>query len=389
MRHKYLALLVAGMLVGSLLAAACAPDAAPPEEENGAPSEEPEEEEEEEEAPSQPEGEVYSWDLQAIWPAGFQSFVACNQALMDMEAASGGRLDITLHPAGAIVPAYEILDAVDTGALDGQVSGISAQFGKFATAMFFDKYPAGPSAYEMYIWLQEGGGMELWQELYDRNDINVTVIGALGASAAENFGWFNEPITSLDDFDGLKFRTQGTWGDVLTSLGASVVTMPGGEVYESAQRGVIDAFEYSTPAVDLSAGFPEIRNVMMEPGIHAPTAIYDLIVNTDSWNELPADLKALVKMGTTAGSMYVLANTDYLDMIAYQELLDMGIEVHSLPDDVIDEIVVVANEFWDEMAADDPFFAEVLQSQRDFLRDFRAMQNLKQPDPRLLDWPQD
>lgn len=386
MKSKYLALILAGMLVGALLAA-CAPEAAAPAgEEGGATTEQPAQEEEQ--APAQAEGKVYSWDLQSIWPAGFQSHVECDRAIQKMNASSGGRLDITLHPAGAIVPAYEVLDAVDAGALDGEVSGISSQFGKFATAMFFDKYPAGPSAYECYVWLYQGGGMALWQELYDMNNINVTVVGVLGASQAENFGWFNEPVTSLNDFKGLKFRTQGTWGDVLTSLGASVVTMPGGEVYESAQRGVIDAFEYSTPAVDLSAGFPEIRHVMMEPGIHAPTALYDLIVNTDSWNELPDDLKALVSMGCEAGSMYVLAATDYADMIAYQELLDMGIDVESLPTDVIEEIVVVANEFWDDMAAEDPFFAEVLESQRDFLRAFRAMQNLKQPDPALLDWPQ-
>jgi TRAP-type mannitol/chloroaromatic compound transport system substrate-binding protein len=387
MKPRYLALLLVGMLVGALLVA-CAPEAAPSSGggEQGGTTQQPAEEEEQ--APTQAEGKVYKWDLQSIWPAGFQSHVECDRAIQKMNAASGGRLDITLQPAGAIVPAYEVLDAVDSGALDGEVSGISSQFGKFATAMFFDKYPAGPSAYECYVWLYQGGGMELWQELYDMNNINVTVVGVLGSSQAENFGWFNKPVTSLNDFKGLKFRTQGTWGDVLTSLGASVVTMPGGEVYESAQRGVIDAFEYSTPAVDLSAGFPEIRHVMMEPGIHAPTALYDLIVNTDSWNELPDDLKALVSMGCEAGSMYVLAATDYADMIAYQEIVDMGIDVESLPNDVIEEIVIVANEFWDKLAAEDPFFAEVLESQRSFLHDFRAMQNLKQPDPKLLDWPQ-
>jgi TRAP-type mannitol/chloroaromatic compound transport system substrate-binding protein len=384
-KKQYLALLLVGVLIGALIGAACAPEAAAPEEEEGAPAPE---EEEEEAAPAQPDGKVYKWDLQSIWPAGFQSHIECDKVIQRINAASGGRLEITLHPGGAIVPAYEILDAVDSGALDGEVSGISSQFGKFATAMFFDKYPAGPSAYETYVWLYQAGGMELWQELYDMNNINVHVIGVIGASQAENFGWFNEPVDSLNDFKGLKFRTQGTWGDVLTSLGASVVTMPGGEVYESAQKGVIDAFEYSTPAVDLSAGFPEIRKVMMEPGIHAPTAIYDIIVNQDSWDELPPDLQELVNLGCQAGAIYVLAATDYADGIAYQEIVDMGIEVERLPDDVIEEIVVVANEFWDDMAKDDPFFAEVLKSQRDFLRGFRAMQDLKQPNPALLNWPQ-
>ena len=384
MKRRFLLLLLVGTMIGALLATACAPEAAAPEEEEAAPAEE----EEEEAEPAAPAAKTYKWDLQAVWPAGFMSFVACADVIDRINEASGGRLEMTLHPAGSIVPTYEILDAVDAGALDGQVSGISAQFGKFATAMFFDKYPAGPNAYESYVWLYHAGGMELWQELYDTNDINVHVVGVMGASQAENFGWFDEPVTSLDDFKGLKFRTQGTWGDVLTSLGCSVVTIPGGEVYESAQRGVIDAFEYSTPAVDRSAGFPEIRNVMMEPGIHAPTALYDLIINKDSWNELPDDLKVLVELGCQAGAAWVLTATDYQDMIAFTEIVDMGIQVETLPDDVIAEIVVISNEMWDEMAKDDPMFAKVLKSQRDFLRDFRALQDLKQPDPALLGWPQ-
>ena len=329
-----------------------------------------------------------TWDMQTPWPTGFQAHVACNAAVQNIVAASSGRLQITVHPGGAIVPTNEVLDAVDAGALDGEVAGISTQFGKFPAAMFFDKYPAGPNAYEMYLWLYQAGGMELWQELYDINNINVHVVGTIGASQAESFGWFDNPVTSLNDFKGLKFRTQGTWGDVLTSLGASVVTIPGGEVYEAAQRGVIDAFEYATPAVDLSAGFWEIKPILMEPGIHAPTCMYDFIVNTDEWNKVPEDLQKLIELGCEAGCMSVLTVTDYQDILAFQELRDKGIQVYSLPDDVIKEIVAVSNEMWDKMAKDDPFFAKVLQSQRSFLQDFRAMQTLKDPDTSLLGWPQ-
>jgi len=387
MTRKLLMVLVSVMVIAGLVLAGCAPEAAPPEEEEEEEEAAPEEEEEEEEEAA-PEVEVIKWDVQAIWPAGFMSYVSCEDVIKRINVASGGRLEITLYPSGAIVPGYEIFDAVDSHALDGQVSGISAQFGKFATAMFFDKYPAGPNVLEIYTWLYQGGGLELWQELYDMNDINMHVVGPIGCSQAENFGWFPEKITSLDDFKGLKFRTQGTWGDVLTTLGASVVTMPGGEVYESAQRGVIDAFEYSTPAVDMSAGFHEIQPVMMEPGIHAPIALYDFIVNKDAWNELPDDLKVLVELGCQAGATWVLTDTDYQDIAAFKALQDYGTEVGVLPDEVVKEIVIVANEIWDEMAAEDPFFAKVLKSQRDFLKDYRAMYSMKQVDSALLGWPQ-
>jgi len=383
MKRKIVMLVLSLAVIASLVIVGCAAEeAAPPEEEAVPP-----EEEEEEAPPAAPEAEIFEWTAQAIWPAGFTSYKDSEEVLRRINVASGGRLNIKLVPAGAIVPAYEILDAVASGAVDAEVSGISAEFGKFPSAMFFDKYPAGPNAFELYTWLYKAGGLELWQELYDSNGINVHVVGPMGASQAENFGWFPKPITSLDDFKGLKFRTQGTWGDVLTALGCSVVTMPGGEVYEAAQRGVIDAFEYSTPSVDLSAGFHELRPVMMEPGIHAPIALFDFKVNKDRWNELPDDLKMLVEIGCQAGATYMLCSADYADIGAFQELLDYGVDVEYLPDDVVEEIVRISNEMWDEMAADDPFFAKVLKSQRDFLRGYRQLQALKQPDPTMLNWP--
>ncbi len=384
MKRKIGLLLLSLAVVFSLVVVGCAPEeAAPPEE--GAP---PPEEEEEEAPPAAPEAETFEWTAQAIWPAGFTSYKDSEEVLRRINVASGGRLNIKLVPSGAIVPAYEILDAVAAGAVDAMVSGISAEFGKFATAMFFDKYPAGPSAWETYVWLYKGGGMELWQELYDMNGINVHVVGPMGASSAENFGWFPKPITSLRDFKGLKFRTQGIWGDVLTELGCSVVTMPGGEVYEAAQRGVIDAFEYSTPSVDWSAGFHELRPVLMEPGMHAPQSLFDFKVNGERWNELPDDLKQIVEIGCQAGAVYMLASADYDDLAGFENIKDYGIEVAYLPEEVQLEIVRISNEIWDKMAKEDPFFAKVLQSQRDFLEKYRSLMALKQPNPALMEWPQ-
>jgi len=382
MRKRYLAMLATTCLGAVMLLSACAPHTTPPPAESS-----PSPEDELSSSPTVSVEEPIHWDIQSVWPAGFLCHELCAKVFQKMEDASGGRLDITYHPAGAIVPANEALDAVDSGALDGCTTAICTQFGKNPAAMFFDKYPAGPNTYELYVWLYEDGGLDLWQELYDRIGYNVHVVGPMGSNTAENFGWFDKPIKSLDDFKGLKFRTQGVWGDILTSLGTSVVTMPGGEVYEAAQRGVIDAFEFATPAVDYSAGFYEIRKVLMEPGIHAPTSLDDLTINQDRWDELPDDLKAIVEMGAQAGALSRLAATDYADILAMDALQDKGVVVETLPDEVIEQIIVVANQKWDEIAKEDPFFAKCLESQREFLRKFRAMHKVKEPDPYMLDWP--
>jgi len=380
MNKRLVSMLLAVCLLVAIPLAACAPAEAPDSEGAAAPEDEAKE-------PAASTAEPIKWDVQSVWPSGFLCHEECAKVFQKINDASGGRLVITYHPAGAIVPANQALDAVDSGALDGSTTAVCTQFGKHPAAMFFDKYPAGPNTYELYVWLYEAGGMELWQKVYDTIGYNVHVVGPVGSNTAESFGWFDEPITSLDDFVGLKFRTQGVWGDILTSLGASVVNMPGGEVYESAQRGVIDAFEFATPAVDYSAGFYEIKSVLMEPGIHAPTSLDDFTVNQDSWNALPDDLKAIVEMGAQAGALGRLAATDYADVLAMVKIQEEGVTVEVLPDEVIEEIIVIANGMWDEMAEEDELFAECLKSQRDFLRDFRALHEVKEPNPYDMNWP--
>jgi len=386
MKNRIVMLVLSVALVASLFIIACAPEeAAPPLEEAAPPAED---EEEEEAPPAAPETETIEWTCQAVYPAGFSLYNHAATIVDRINAASGGRLHIELLPSGAIVPAYEVIDGISSGALDSGIATSCTGFGKFASIMFFDKYPAGPSAWEEYVWLYKGGGMELYQELLDQNNINIHAVGPIGAISAESFGWFPEVITSLDDFKGLKFRTQGIWGDVLNELGCSVVAIPMGEVYEAAQRGVIDAFEMATPAVDWSAGFHELRPVLMQPGIHAPDSLMDFSVNKDCWNELPDDLKQLVEIGCQAGAVYMLASADYEDIEGFENIKDYGVEVAYLPEEVQLEIVRISNEMWDRMAEEDPFFAKVLESQRDFLESYRGMMELKQPDPTLMEWPQ-
>jgi len=384
MKNRIVMLVLSVALIASLFIIACAPEEAAPPLEEEAPSAE----EEEEAPPAVPEAETIEWTCQAVYPAGYTLYNHATTIVDRINAASGGRLRIELLPAGAIVPAYEVIDAISSGALDSGIATSCTGFGKFASIMFFDKYPAGPSAWEEYVWLYKAGGMELYQELLDQNNINIHAVGPIGAISAESFGWFPEVITSLDDFKGLKFRTQGIWGDVLNELGCSVVSTPMGEVYEAAQRGVIDAFEMATPAVDWSAGFHELRPVLMQPGIHAPDSLMDFSVNKDCWNELPDDLKQLVEIGCQAGAVYMLASADYEDIEGFENIKDYGVEVAYLPEEVQLEIVRISNEMWDRMAEEDPFFAKVLESQRDFLESYRGMMELKQPDPTLMEWPQ-
>ena len=189
----------------------------------------------------------------------------------------------------------------------------------------------------------------------------------------------------MDTFKGMKFRTAGIWGDMLTAAGAAVVTMPGGEIYESMQRGVLDAFEFSTPGVDFAAGFHELGAYAHGPGVHAPMSAFEFLIHNDTWNKMPADLKAILTHACAANFITSLAMVDYGDTLGMQQLTDYGTQFVSLPESVQIGIVKIANAKYDQIAAGDPFFARVLKSQREFLTAYRAMKSFAQPNPNLME----
>jgi TRAP-type mannitol/chloroaromatic compound transport system substrate-binding protein len=325
------------------------------------------------------------WKLQGPFPAGMSITYGATEFAKKVEAMSGGRLKVKAFPGGAVVPPLKEFDAVKKGTLDAHFSATHYHTSQVGLAGdLFNLYPGGPSPMEFAVWVYEGGGLALWQELYDRHNYPVVALGPMGYTSAELFGWFKKPIESLEDFKGMKFRTAGIWGEILTELGAAVVQLPGGEIFESMKRGVLDAFEFSTPGVDFSTGFHQLGAYMVGPGIHAPMSAFELLVNKNSWEELTPDLQAIVRTAAEATSLRMLCYIDHDDVLAMDKLKEYGVKFHKLPDEVQKEVVKKANELYDRKAKEDPFFDKVLNHQRAFLKKYRAYKDFCQPDPNLM-----
>jgi len=380
-RKQFLVLIVAAIAIASLVIAGCAPEVAPPAEEGAPPPEE------EEKPPAAPEEEVIEWRLQAPFPTGMSLYYGAREVSKYITEMSGGRLTVKDFPASAIVPALTEMHAVHEGVLDASFTATHYHTSELGlSGDLFNLWPAGFSPEESMAWIYEGGGLELMQEMYDRKGLNIHEVGPCGFTAAELFGWYNKPMTSLQEFKGLKFRTAGIWGEMVTELGGAVVTCPGGEIYQNMERGVLDAFEYSTPGMDWSAGFHELGVYMHGPGIHAPQSMFELIVNQDKWDELSPELKAIVTHAAEAITARMWAFSDYEDTLGMDKLKAYGTEFVYLPEDIQNEVVKIANAKYDEIAAEDPFFAEVLESQRDFIKKYRDFKAFCQPDPDLMTW---
>ena len=242
--------------------------------------------------------------------------------------------------------------------------------GKAPAAQFFTGVPFGLTADEINAWTNRGGGLELWREVYA--PFNIYPIPA-GNTGTQMFGWFNKEINSLEDIKGLKMRIPGIGGEVLERAGGISVTLPGGELFTALQTGVIDATEWVGPYNDLTFGFQQAAKYYYYPGWHEPGSMLELLINQDEWNALPRHLQVIIETAAKAVNQDILDEYTARNNKALRELVDVhGVELRKLPDDVIAEFKVIANDILEENAAKDATVNKVYQSYKKFKEEVSA-----------------
>jgi len=293
-----------------------------------------------------------------------------------MEAMQGHGIEFRLYDANKLVPTLGIFDAVSAGKIDAGFAFPSYWLGKVPAAAVFGAVPFGPEAPEILAWLQEGGGLELWREIYAKRDLVPVPCGALPPEAA---GWFREPIETVDDLRGLKIRYAGLGGKVLEKLGASATQIPAGDIFVSLERGVIDATEYSMPAVDRNLGFHKVAKHYYFPGWHQPSSMLELIVHKPTWDALAPHQKAAIETACGATAMWEMARglSVQADALAFFE--SEGVTIHEWPDAVLAAMRTATDELLAEMSAEDADFARALESLRAFQESQKPWSSIAYP----------
>ena len=289
-----------------------------------------------------------------------------------VEQMSGGRLELTLHDAGEIVPATKIYDAVKDGLLDFGLNTPAYQKGKYPAGDLFYTLPAGILEFnDLILWLYGGGGKELEQEMYG----NELIVFPLGLTPPEQI-WSKRPINTLDDIKGLKIRAAGLSMDLWEKLGASVVLLVGGEVLPALQRGMIDATEFLEPSFDYTMGLHEVCKYRFGPPIHMSNNIFQLLIKTKSWEALPDDLKAIVEKGAMAATFQGYADFWQSSIEFNRKIEEYGTVTTKLSKEDQERARKLGMEIINEKAAKNPYFKKVWESQKAFLDKYRPYNNL-------------
>ena len=319
--------------------------------------------------------ETYTLRLAETWGPNSPILGETTRHMASMaEKMSGGRLQFRIDSSNKHKAPFGIFDMVKAGQYDMGHTASYYYKGSIPNAMYFTTVPFGMIAPEQYAWFYYGGGMELMEKVYRPHGLLSFPGGNTGNQMG---GWFREEINSLEDLKGLKMRTPGFAGEVMSELGVAVTNLPPGELYTALERGTVDAVEWGGPALDFQMGFHQIAKYYYS-GWQEPGAEVQFLINKKTWEELPKDLQEILRvaMRTAAYDMYI--QSTHQSGVAWDRMKEDYPDVtHKVfPPEVIDALRSTTNRLLAEAAEDDPLAKEIIESQRDYLKQVRQWTNI-------------
>ncbi|WP_200763911.1 TRAP transporter substrate-binding protein [Nitrosophilus alvini] len=294
--------------------------------------------------------------LATSWPANFPIMgEGVERFAKRVKEASGGSIKIKVYPKNVLVPALAVFDATSSGQIDAFHSGPYYWKGKNAAFSLFGGFPFGFTSNEMGAWMNYGGGLDIWRELYARYNL-YPLLG--GNTDTQMGGWFRKPIESLSDLKGLKMRIPGLGGEVMAKLGVNPILLPAGEIFTSLERGTIDATEWVGPALDIKMGFYKVAKYYYS-GFHEPGSVLELTFNRHKWEKLSKEHKAIIEMASNELNSQMVYDFQTQNAKALKTIEKYGVKLMNFPDEIVE-------------AAKKALF-EVIEEQSDKSKDFRAV----------------
>jgi TRAP-type mannitol/chloroaromatic compound transport system substrate-binding protein len=317
------------------------------------------------------------WQMATSWPASLDTILGGAQTFAErVSAMSGGRFTISPRTAGEIAPPLEVLNVVAQGAVPCGHTASYYYTGKSPVMGFGSSLPFGLTPQQQNAWLYEGGGLAKLQEFY-ASQFNVIQFPA-GNTGAQMGGWFRQEISSLSDLSGLKMRIPGLGGQVISKLGVTVQTLPGGEIFQALQTGAIDAAEWVGPYDDEKLGLNKVAKFYYYPGWFEPGTTLEVQINLNEWNKLPQVYQDIVRTAAFEANLEMLSRYESRNNEALQRLVASGVELRAFSDEIMVAAQKASLDLYEEFAASDAAFKDIYGEWKGFRDRVHAWNNLNQ-----------
>ncbi len=320
-----------------------------------------------------------NWTMTTTWPSSLE-LIEIDKHWVELanKLVDDDKLTIEFFDGGSLVPAGEVFGAVESGTIQagadwpGYWAGRDSAFSPLATtASLFN-------AVDYVNWIQEWGGKDLYTEVYGKFGMVYLPYGVTNNESG--FRPVSQPIRTLDDLQGLRLRLSGLeQGKLLEKLGGNQVSMAGGEIYQSLERGVIDGAEFSTPNVDFSGGFQQVTKYWSTPGWHQSSSIFGVMINKGAWDALDDETRERLEIAAESTMLWSLSFTEKRATEAYAQFQEAGTEITRLDDAALERVQELANETITEVACENPLSAKVYASQLSYLQDYGSWREASAP----------
>lgn len=326
-------------------------------------------------APSIARAQEVRWRMVTSWPKRLPGpGMSAERVAERVAALSDGKMRITVHAAGELVPALEVLDAVSSGVAE---FGHTASFywqGKQPASAFFTTVPFGMTPSEHTAWVDAGGGQALWDELYAPFAVKPFMAGNTGVCMG---GWFRGEIASAAAIQGMKIRSLGLGGEVYRRLGAVPLTTSPGDIITGMQSGLVDGAEFVGPGSDIALGLYRLASFYYAPGFNKPNGTGECLVSLKLWNSLDAQQKAIIAHACAAEAAYALNEMERLNVEALTALVERnGMKVRKFPSDMIDAARRHARDVIGDISAKSEIARRVVESYTAFKQRGTSWSNL-------------
>ena len=313
--------------------------------------------------------------FQSTWPAKDIFHEYALDFAKKVNDMAGSRVKMEVLPAGAVVGAFQLLEGVAKGTLDGGHGVVAYHYGKNSALALWGSGPGfGMDPNMLLSWHYYGGGKELLDEIYKA--INIDVVSYLyGPMPTQPFGWFKKPIARAEDIKGTKFRTVGLAVDMYTDMGAAVNPLPGGEIVPALDRGLIDGAEFNNASSDRILGFPDVVKNCMLQSFHQSTEQFEILFNRAKFNSLPAEVKAIIDYAVQAASADMSWKAVDRNSKDYIELKKAGVNFYKTPDAILRAQLASWDKIMDKKSSENAMFKKVLDSQKAFAQRAGSWQN--------------